>query len=146
MENATQSGVRAPTIRRFIPAREIYAPRQIAPEPVVPATSSDPFWTLPALVEEHQEATRRLFRHDRMLALGGVLIAAILIVNISLLAYFALSLLELWPNNLSLPFDLAGLVPLLLTFAIRVGAPLLLAILLALAGLAVHRVLTVRPR
>jgi hypothetical protein len=146
MENAPERGVRAPTIRRLLPVREILAPKQTPPESASIANNSDPFWALPMLADAYVAPTPSLFGRNAPFALGGCLIVAAVITVTSLLFFLSLSLLGIWGGNSSTPLDLAIVLSVSLRLATRVGVPLVLAAFLALTGLAVHKVWSVRSR
>lgn len=144
MENAPERGVRAPTIRRLLPVREILAPKQPPPEAAPIANNSDPFWALPMLADAYAVPTRSVFDRNEPFALGSCLIMAVVIIVASLALFFSLSLLGIWSGNAPVPLDLAVVISVFLRIATRVGVPLVLAAFLALTGLAVHKVWSVR--
>ena len=146
MENAPERGVRAPTIRRLLPVREILAPKQQPPEAAPFANNSDPFWALPMLADAYAVPTQSVFDRNGPFAIGGCLISAFVLIDASLALFFTLSLLGIWGGNSSIPFDLAVILGVFLRFATRVGVPLVLAAFLALSGLAIYKVWSVRSR
>lgn len=146
MENALERGVRAPTIRRLLPVRELLAPRQQPPESASIANNSDPFWALPVLADAYVAPTPSVFIRNAPFTLAGCLIIAAVITVISLLLFLSLSLLGIWGSNPSIPLDLAVVLSVSLRLATRVGVPLVLAAFLALTGLAVHKVWSGKPR
>ncbi len=74
------------------------------------------------------------------------MISAFVLIDASLALFFTLSLLGIWGSNPSIPFDLAVILGVFLRFATRVGVPLVLAAFLALSGLAIYKVWSVRSR